>query len=99
MHDDDHDDERGSELGSPLGGIDPTRELGELLGELGSMLKNPDVTEALSKRGVNASLALVALEGLGAYLVGDKAQAADDLRTVAEEIEARLQFGLTPPEA
>lgn len=96
MHDDDHDDER---VGSALGRIDPTRELGELLDELGALMKNPDVTEALSSRGVNASLALVALEGLGAYLVGDKAQAADDLRTVAEEIEARLQFGLTPPEA
>jgi hypothetical protein len=98
MHDDDHDD-RGERVGSALGGIDPTRELSELLGELGALMKNPDVTEALSKRGVNASLALVALEGLGAYLVGDKAQAADDLRTVAEEIEARLQFGVTPPEA
>ncbi len=79
--------------------IDPTAELRELLGELDSMLKNPDVIGALAERGVNASLALVALDGLGAYLVGDKVQAAEDLRTVAEEIEGRLRFGDDPPAA
>jgi hypothetical protein len=93
---DDDEDER---LGSVPASVDPTRELSELLDELGDLLKNPDVVGALSGRGVNASLALVALEGLGAYLVGDKAQAADDLRTVAEEIEARLGFADAPPEA
>ena len=79
--------------------VDPTRELRELLSELEHMMKNPDVVGALAERGVNASLALVALDGLGAYLVGDKAQAADDLRTVAEEIEGRLKFGNDPPSA
>lgn len=79
--------------------LDPTRELKEVLGELSQLLKNPDVVGALSDRGVNASLALVAIEGLGAYLVGDKAQAAEDLKCVAEEIEGRLQFGNDPPSA
>lgn len=79
--------------------LDPTKELTEVLGELSQLLKNPDVVGALAERGVNASLALVALEGLGAYLVGDKAQAAEDLKCVAEEIEARLQFGNDPPSA
>ena len=79
--------------------IDPTGELNELLNELDGVLKNPDVIGALAERGVNASLALVALDGLGAYLVGDKVQAAADLRTVAEEIEARLRFGFDPPSA
>ena len=50
---------------------DPTGELSELLGELDSLLENPDVIGALAERGVNASLALVALDGIGAYLVGD----------------------------
>jgi hypothetical protein len=79
--------------------FDPTRELGELLDELATMLKNPDVVSALSERGINASLALLAADGLEAYLTGDKAQAADDLRTVAEEIEGRLKFGQDPPSA
>ncbi|MFO0616597.1 MAG: hypothetical protein U0414_28650 [Polyangiaceae bacterium] len=79
--------------------MDPTKELKEVLSDLEHLLKNPDVVSALSERGVNASLALVALEGLGAYLVGDKAQAAEDLKCVAEEIEGRLQFGNDPPSA
>lgn len=91
-----HDDE--ADLGSRIS-VDPTRELTELLEELDGLLKNPDVVGALAERGVNASLALVALDGLGAYLVGDKLQAVDDLRTVAEEIEGRLRFGDDPPSA
>lgn len=79
--------------------LDPTKELTEILGELSQLLKNPDVVGALSERGVNASLALVALEGLGAYLVGDKAQAAEDLKCAGEEIEGRLKFGNDPPSA
>jgi hypothetical protein len=90
------DDE--ADLGKPLA-IDPTRELEELLGELEALLKNPDVVGALAERGVNASLALVAMDGIGAYLVGDKRQAVEDLRTVAEEIEGRLRFGDDPPSA
>jgi hypothetical protein len=96
--DNDNDDDEEPNLGDAPR-IDPTRELNELLAELETILKNPDVMGALAERGVNASLALVALDGLGAYLVGDKVQAADDLRTVAEEIEGRLRFGNDPPNA
>jgi hypothetical protein len=70
--------------------VDATRELDAVFDELEALLKNGDVVGALTTRGVNASLALVALDGLRAYLTGEKAQAADDLATVAEEIQARL---------
>jgi hypothetical protein len=79
--------------------VDPSREMEELLDDMVTLLKNPDVVAALTKKGVNASLALLAVDGLAAYLTGDKHQAADDLRTVAEEIEGRLQFGNDPPSA
>ncbi len=79
--------------------LDPTRELGEVCDDLAQLLKNPDVVGALTQRGINASLALLALDGLNAYLAGKKEQAADDLRTVAEEIEGRLKFGDDPPSA
>lgn len=79
--------------------IDPTREIDELFEDLTTLLKNPDVVGALSDRGINASLALLAVDGTRAYLAGEKAQAADDLRTVAEEIEGRLKFGNDPPSA
>ncbi len=79
--------------------MDPSREIAELFDDLVSLLKNPDVVAALTDRGVNASIALLAVDGLGAYLTGDKAQAAEDLRTVAEEIEGRLRFANDPPEA
>jgi hypothetical protein len=77
----------------PSGGvlaIDPTREIGEAFDDLEDLLKNGDVVGALSARGINTSLALVAVQGLRAYLTGNKAQAADDLGTVAEEIKARM---------
>lgn len=70
--------------------LDPMGELGAVFDDLEALLKNGDVIESLTLRHVNASLALVALEGLRAYLSGDKAQAADDLGTVAEEIRGRL---------
>jgi hypothetical protein len=79
--------------------VDPTRELDELFDELTGLLKNPDVVSALSDRGINASLALLAVDGTRTYLSGEKAQAADDLKTVAEEIEGRLKFGNDPPNA
>lgn len=71
--------------------VNPEREFEELFGELETLLKNPDVTAALTEKGINASLALLAADGLRAYLAGRKQQAAEDFATVAEEIEARLQ--------
>jgi len=71
------------------------RELAELLRELEELLKNSDVLSELADRGVNSSLALVAGQALGAYLQGNKAQAAEDFALVAEEIRARLGPGAT----
>jgi hypothetical protein len=65
-------------------------ELETVMGELEALLKNPDVGSALAGRGVNISLALVGVEGLRAYLEGDKARAAEEFSTVAEEVAARL---------
>jgi hypothetical protein len=66
-------------------------EIDDLFDELDQLLKNVDVESDLAARGVNVSLAIVGADGLRAYLHGDKARAADDLGTVAEEIRARLE--------
>lgn len=65
-------------------------ELDDLFDELDQLLKNPDAGAALADSGVNVSLAMTAAEGLRAYLHGDKARAAEELGTAAEEIAARL---------
>jgi hypothetical protein len=68
----------------------PLGELHEVLGELDTLLKNPDVGAALADRGVNISLALVGVEGLRAYIEGDKERAAEEFSTLAEEVTSRL---------
>ena len=88
------DDNDELDITLPSGGvaaIDPSREIGEVFDDLEELLKNGDVGSVLSTRGINTSLALVAVQGLRAYLTGNKAQAADDLATVAEEIKARME--------
>ncbi len=65
------------------------KELHEVFEDLDTLLKNPEVGTELAARGVNVSLAIVAAEGLLAYIEGDKARAAEDFETVAEEIAAR----------
>ncbi|HMY19091.1 MAG TPA: hypothetical protein PKA58_22350 [Polyangium sp.] len=87
----DDDDDRRVPLGQTFH-VDPSREVSNVLDELEDLLKNGDVIEALSNKGINASLALVAIDGLRAYLDGRKADAADDLGTVAEEIRGRLEL-------
>lgn len=87
----DDDDDRGVSLGQTFR-VDPAQEVSGVLDELEDLLKNGDVVEALSNKGINASLALVAIDGLRAYLEGRKAEAADDLGTVAEEIRGRLEL-------
>ena len=69
------------------------QELDDLFDELDQLLKNPDAGAALADAGVNISLALTAADGLRAYLHGDKARAAEELGTAAEEIANRLQVG------
>jgi hypothetical protein len=70
--------------------IDPQHELDALLDDLTSLLKTGDVIASLTARGINASIALCAANGLGAYLKGKKAEAADDLSTAADEIRGRI---------
>jgi len=72
--------------------VDPSSEIDEILGELDDLLKNGDVATALAERGVNSSIALLASQGLAAYLRGEKTQAADDLQAAAEEIRDRLDL-------
>jgi hypothetical protein len=91
--DDDDDDGRDLARSAEVPKVDPTREILALFEELEDLLKNGDVIGALTARGVNASLALTAIDGLRAYLAGDKADAAEDLALVAEEIRARLGGG------
>lgn len=89
--DDDEDLSKTVEMHTALA-VDPTRELEALLGELDDLVKNGDVAAALAQRGVNSSLALLASQGLAAYLRGEKAQAAEDFQAVAEEIRDRLEL-------
>lgn len=56
-----------------------------------ALLKDPRMALDFGRHGVNTSLALVGVQGLIAYLDGNKRRAADDLGTVAEEIRARLE--------
>ncbi|MDC0741490.1 hypothetical protein [Polyangium mundeleinium] len=87
----DDDDDR--TIGSGITfAVDPTREIASVFDDLEDLLKNGDVIESLSQKGVNASIALTAIEGLRAYLEGKKAEAAEDFAMVAEEIRGRLEL-------
>jgi hypothetical protein len=93
MSDDDDSDDLLKTVEMPsLAHVDPTGEIESVLGELDDLLKNGDVVAALSARGINASLALLASQALSAYLRGDKAQAAEDFQAVSEEIKDRLEL-------
>jgi len=70
--------------------LDPSREIGAVLDDLEALLKNGEVIGALTTKGVNASIALVAIGGLRHYLRNNKAEAAEDFATVTEEIQGRL---------
>ena len=67
------------------------KELDDVLEDLVVLLKNSEVGAELTARGINVSLAIVAAEGVAAYVHGEKERAADDLGTVAEEIATRLK--------
>ena len=62
-----------------------------LLEEVSALLKDPHLGFEFASRGVNTSLALLAVEGTIAYLEGNKRRAAEDLSTVADEIQARIE--------
>jgi hypothetical protein len=73
--------------------MDPKRvddEIDGLFDDIDALLKNVDVVSTFSERGVNTSIAMLIADGLRAYLKGDKANAAEDLSTAAEEIAGRL---------
>jgi hypothetical protein len=70
--------------------LDASKEIEAVLDDLEALLKNGDVIGALTQKGVNASIALLAINGIRAYLAGKKAEAAEDLGTAAEEIQGRL---------
>lgn len=70
--------------------LDPRAELAAVVDDLEALLKNGEVIGSLTSRGINASLALLAVSGLRAYLAGHKAEAAEDLGTAAEEIRGRI---------
>jgi len=64
--------------------------IARLLREIEALLKHQSVTVELGHRGVNASITLLAIQGLTAYVEGNRRQAHEDFATVAEEIAARL---------
>ena len=68
----------------------PASEIDDLFEELGQLLKNPDVGADLAERGINVSLALLAADGLHAYLRGEKERAAEDFSDFAAEVSSRL---------
>src|SRR4051812_10969161 len=70
--------------------LDARSEINAVLDDLESLLKNGEVIGSLTLQGVNASIALVAVEGLRHYLQNQKVEAADDFGTVTEEIRGRL---------
>lgn len=78
-------------LGAMAIGDGTAGTLVKLLGEVETLLKSAAVGSELARRGVNTSVALVAVQGLMAYLEGNKRGAADDLATAAEEIRARME--------
>ncbi len=70
-----------------------TREVDGIFDELDQLLKNHDVMQVLAERRVNASIAMLAVDGLRAYLQGEKEQAIEDLSTALEEITQRYAQG------
>ena len=67
-----------------------TSEVDDVLGELETLLKHPEAGSTFAERGVNISLALLLVDGVRAYLHGDRARAAEDLGDAAHEITSRL---------
>lgn len=65
------------------------KELFEVLDDLETLLKHPELAATLAEKRINTSLALTAAMGLRAYLSGDRATAVEDLSTAAEEIATR----------
>ncbi len=69
----------------------PLSEIDDVFADLETHLKNPDVGAELAEKGVNISLAMLAMDGLHAYLKGDKAKSVEDLTHFTEEVTARAK--------
>ena len=69
----------------------PLSEIDDVFGDLETLLKNPDVGAVLAEKGVNTSLAMLAMDGLHAYLKGEKGKAIEDLTHFTEEVTARAK--------
>ena len=95
--DDDEDILNQSVITGPEVTLDPGEEIDAVIGDLEALLKNGDVTSVLTLRGINTSLALLAVSGLRSYLKGEKLDAAEDFETVAEEIRGRIASGASGP--
>ena len=67
----------------------PLDEIDDVFEELETLLKNPEVGAALAAKGVNASLAMLAMDGLAAYLRGEKEKGLDELQQFVDEVKAR----------
>jgi hypothetical protein len=65
--------------------------IARMLREIETLLKHQSVTVELAHRGVNASITMLGVQGLLAYVEGNRRQAHDDLATVTEEIRTRLE--------
>jgi len=69
----------------------PLEEIDDVFQELEQLLKNPDVGGALTEKGINTSLAMLAMDGLHAYLRGEKTKSVEDLTHFCEEVTARAK--------
>ena len=65
-------------------------ELDEVFEELHTLLKNPEVGAQLAGRGVNVSLAMTLVDGVAAYVHGQKDKALLELGTATDEIASRM---------
>jgi hypothetical protein len=64
-----------------------------LLSDVEGLLKHPSISVELGNRGINASIALLAVQGLTAYVEGNRLRAQEDFATAAEEILTRMERG------
>ena len=67
----------------------PENEIDDVFEELETLLKNPEVVAALTAKGVNTSVATMAMDGLHEYLRGNRDKAIDEMSQFVEEVKAR----------
>jgi hypothetical protein len=65
-------------------------EIEDVFDDLDTLLKDPDAGAELAARGVNVSIAMTLLDGVRAYLRGEKQRALVDIETATDEIAVRL---------